>query len=78
MLGNARESILNVMKRIEAHDFEALSHQYAGRWVAIDPGTRSVVADGKTAKEVFDAARQKGVTVPVVTKIQEQYRSFVA
>ena len=66
------------MERIEAHDFESLSRCYAGRWVAIDPGTRMVVADGEIAKEAFDAARLKGVTFPVVNKIQERYRPFVA
>jgi len=73
-----RKSIFGNMERIEAHDFEALSRRYAGRWVAIDPDTGKVVADGDTAKEVFEAARSIGVHFPVVNKIQERYRPFVA
>jgi hypothetical protein len=63
------------MKRVKQRktDLVALARDYAGKWVAIDPDNRSVVASGTSAKEVLDSAESQGVPVPLVIHVAKDY-----
>ena len=78
LLHPRRGGILSDVSRARTHDFEKLSREYAGRWVAIDPATDAVVAAGETAREVADRARSLGIAIPFIAKIQKEYEISVA
>lgn len=40
--------------------------RYAGRWVAVDPFTRDIVADGPTLKDAKERAARRGVSDPLM------------
>jgi hypothetical protein len=42
-------------------------HEYAGQWVALD-GDR-LLAHGEEAREVYDAAHEAGVSLPLVVRV---------
>ena len=58
-------------------DFVALSQQYSGRWVAIDPATGRVVASGESAVDVYSEATKSGIQEPLVTRVAESYGDYV-
>ena len=58
-------------------DFLKLAKEFAGRWVALHPDTRELVAVGQSAKEVLDSALEKGVEEPVITRIADDYGTYI-
>jgi hypothetical protein len=58
-------------------DFVKLSEKYSGKWVAIHPESQEVIAAGSTASAVLQAARDAGVPEPLVTRIVDDYGSYV-
>jgi hypothetical protein len=58
-------------------DFVKLSEKYSGKWVAIHPESQEVIAAGSTAAEVLKAARDAGISEPLVTRIVDDYGSYV-
>ncbi|MBI4169915.1 MAG: hypothetical protein HY510_08265 [Acidobacteria bacterium] len=58
-------------------DFVELAKAYAGQWVAIDPDTNRVVASGSTAMQVFELAKQAGVSDPIITGVSDDYGAYV-
>ena len=51
--------------------------KYKGLWVAMKKDQVTVVASGKTAKEVLDAAREKGLSRPVLFKVPTQIIPYI-
>jgi hypothetical protein len=43
--------------------------EYAGRWVALHPESRAVIADGATLKETREAAFKTGVRRPLLMMV---------
>ncbi len=44
-------------------------NNHKGKWVALKEDETTVVASGKTAKTVFNQAKEKGVSVPILLKV---------
>ena len=57
-------------------DLIGLAKDFLGRWVALHPENRSVVAVGASAKEVLDAATAAGVDCPVILLVTDEYGSL--
>ena len=51
--------------------------KYAGRWLALDPQTMDVVADGETLKAAEAEAVTRGVPDPVLYPVPESDGYFV-
>jgi hypothetical protein len=58
-------------------DFVELAKKYAGKWVALRPGTYEVITVGDTAEEVLEQAAKAGVEEPFITDVVESYGSYV-
>ncbi len=58
-------------------DWKLLAKKYPNRWVALDEKTGKVVGAGKTPKIAYDQSQQKGVKVPLVTKIPKEYGTYI-
>ena len=54
------------MKQINWTD---LTKDYKGLWVALTQDEKSVVASGKSAKKVYEDAKNMGVEVPLLFKV---------
>lgn len=54
------------MKQI---DWKDLSKNYKGLWVALRQDEKTVLSSGKSAKKVYDQAKEKGVKVPILYKV---------
>ena len=57
----------------EPLDLIALARDFLGKWVALHPETRDVVASGSSAKAVREAAVDAGVSVPVILQASDDY-----
>ena len=62
--------------RMAPVDLMTLATEYAGRWVAIDPENGGVLASGASAKEVLDAAKAAGASIPLVMKVSINSNTF--
>lgn len=51
--------------------------RYAGRWVAIDPFTRDIVADGLTLKDAKERAIRLGITDPLMHPVPKSDGYFI-
>lgn len=49
--------------------------EYLGQWVALD-GAR-LVAHGTDAKEVYDQAREQGITAPYLERVSPKQEAFM-
>jgi len=51
--------------------------EYKGLWVALKDDEKTVVASGKTAKEAWEKAQEKGLKNPVLTRMPEKIVAYV-
>ena len=51
--------------------------KYKGLWVALKNDEITVLASGKTAKEAWLKAQQKGYRKPILTRVPERVVSYV-
>ena len=51
--------------------------QYAGRWVALDPVTNQVVADGASVREARQEAIRRGTKRPLLMVVPKSEGFFV-
>jgi hypothetical protein len=51
--------------------------KYKGLWVALKNDETTVLASGKTAKEAWLKAQQKGYRKPILTRVPERVVSYV-
>jgi len=59
-----------------AIDWTQLFDKYKGQWVALKDDEKTVIASGKSAKEVWDKARQK-VPKPILMQVPEEVLAYV-
>lgn len=50
---------------LSGHNKETL--KYSGKWIAVFGN--KIVASGKSAKDVFEAAKASGIKLPLITKV---------
>jgi hypothetical protein len=54
-----------------------MANQYKGQWVALKPDRKTVIAAGPTVREALNAAKEKGVEQPVLTRMPKAFRGFI-
>jgi hypothetical protein len=57
-------------------DWTKISEKYKGMWVALKDDQVSVIASGKTLKEVSKKAKEKGYDNPAFTRIPNKFIVF--
>jgi len=57
-------------------DWSKIYVKYRGLWVALKDDYTTVIASGKSAKEVLKLAEKKGVSDPFLTKVPEKLLPF--
>jgi hypothetical protein len=60
-----------------AIDWSKNFKKYKGLWVAMKQDQLTVVASGKTAKEVLGQAREKGLSRPILFKVPTQIIPYI-
>lgn len=60
-----------------AIDWTKIYEKYKGLWVALEKDETTVVASGKTAKEAWDRAQEKGYKKPILTHMPERIVPYV-
>lgn len=58
-------------------DWTHLYEQYKGLWVALEDDEKTVIASGKTAKEAYDKAVEKGKKLPILTKVPKELVTYI-
>jgi hypothetical protein len=54
-----------------AIDWTPMYKKYQGLWVALTEEEKTVIVSGKTAKEAWDKAQEKGYTQPILTRLPD-------
>lgn len=60
-----------------AIDWTNLCKKYQGQWVALKDDEKTVVASGKTAKEVLEKAQNKGFKKPILFCVSAEIIPYV-
>ena len=60
-----------------AQNWTQIFNKYRGLWVALEEDEETVVACGETAQLAADAAKQRGVTKPILARIPEELVTYV-
>jgi len=60
-----------------AVDWTKICEKYRGLWVGLKKDQRSVVASGKTVKEVMKKAEQKGYPNPILFRVPTKIIPYV-
>lgn len=60
-----------------AIDWTKIYKKYRGLWVALENDEITVVASGKTAKEAWEKAQEKGCKKPLLTRVPEKLVAYV-
>ncbi len=60
-----------------AIDWTKIYKKYKGLWVALKDDEKTVVASGKTVKEVLKKAQKSGHKIPILTKMPERLVPYV-
>ena len=60
-----------------AIDWSRLYQEHKGHWVALADDEQTVVASGKTAKETWNAARERGFEKPILAKMPPELLGYV-
>jgi len=58
-------------------DMTKIYTKYSGMCVALDEKRTKAVASGKTAKEVLQASRKRGIRNPIITKIPTENFGYI-
>ena len=62
---------------MKAIDWTKIYKNYKGKWVALKDDEQTVVASGKTLKEVMYKSQKKGLYHPVVTQVPQEILPIV-
>ncbi|OGK18411.1 hypothetical protein A3G67_03935 [Candidatus Roizmanbacteria bacterium RIFCSPLOWO2_12_FULL_40_12] len=55
-----------------AIDWTQIYKKYKGQWIALKEDEKTVIADGKTAKVVFEKAKKKGFLKPLLFRVPQE------
>lgn len=62
---------------MKAINWSGIYKKYKGLWIALAQDEQTVLASGKTAKEAWDKALEKGFRKPILTRMPEKLIPFV-
>lgn len=62
---------------MKAIDWSGIYKRYKGLWVALAQDEITVLASGKTAKQVWNKARKSGYDKPILMSVPNQLTYFV-
>lgn len=60
-----------------AIDWTRIYRKYKGLWVALKADEKTVIASGKSAKQVFEEAKNKGYKNPILTRMPKNLTTYV-
>lgn len=60
-----------------AIDWTEICKKYKGLWVGLKEDEVTVVASGKTAKEVMEKAKEKGYPKPILLRVPTEVLPYV-
>ena len=60
-----------------AIDWTKICEKYKGLWVALRDDEKTVIAAGKTAKDAWEKAQNKGYKKPILTKMPERLIPYI-
>ena len=60
-----------------AIDWTKIYKTYKGLWVALENDETTVVASGKTAKEAWNKAQDKGYLKPILTRMPDELTTYI-
>lgn len=60
-----------------AIDWTKIYKKYKGLWVALKTDEKTVIASGKTAKEAWEKAREKGYKKPIMFRVPTAILPYV-
>lgn len=69
--------VFAVYRFMKAIDMKAIYRGYRGKWVALKDDEQTVVASGKTLKEVMLESQKKGINHPMVMQIPKEVLPIV-
>ncbi len=58
-------------------NFIDIHRKYKGKWVALTPDEKSVVASGQTLKKILTDAKKRGFEHPVVMKVPQAVLPYI-
>ena len=58
-------------------DWTDIYKKYKGLWVALKDDKKTVVASGKTVKQVMDRAQEKGYALPILFRVPTKVIPYV-
>lgn len=62
---------------MKAIDMTAIIRKYPGYFVALSYDRKEVLGKGHTPEEALKEAKDKGVKIPILTRIPEENRSYL-
>lgn len=60
-----------------AIDWVKIYKEYKGSWIALKEDEKTVIASGKTAKEAWEKAKNKGYKRPILTRMPDELVAYV-
>ncbi len=60
-----------------ARDFTKIYKSHKGKWVALSNDKKTVVSSGRTAKNAYKSAQEKGEKSPVMFKVPTSLRPYI-
>ena len=60
-----------------AIDWTDICRKYKGLWVGLKDDEKTVVASGKTVREVMEKAHEKGYAKPILFRVPEKIIPYV-
>ena len=69
-----KKSRMRIMRPL---DRTAMAKKYKGKWVALQADRKTVVASGKNVADVLRLAQDKGVKMPIITRMPRLPMRFI-
>lgn len=60
-----------------AIDWRKIFKAYKGKWVALKDDEKSVIAFGKTIKEVMEKSKKKGFDLPILFRVPTENIAYI-
>lgn len=60
-----------------AIDWTKIYKKYKGLWVALKKDRKTVIASGKTVKEVMEKAQKKGYKMPILFRVPTEIIPYI-